>query len=232
MKNLETPLIPSWVHSLDDYQRMFSLTDSDFSRSILDYPASISSFNAQAHERGHTIISADPYYDLTSLDMSKHADHIIQHLATHLHQYADRIQGEGEKTLENIVNAWNHYAQIFVTDYSRGKSQGRYRAAKLPKLPFADFEFDLALCPDLLFRNKKSSTDAVIDELCRVAHEVRVFPLLDGHGEVSSSLGTVMVNLQEANYGVEVREVPYKLQKGSNAMLRIWAKECAVVNDI
>ncbi|WP_423062311.1 hypothetical protein [Candidiatus Paracoxiella cheracis] len=229
---IETPLIPSWVHSLNDYQHMFALTDRDLAQSILDYPAGISSFNAEMYERGYDIISGDPHYDLTPLDMSKHADNIIQHLATHLHEYADRIQGEGEKTLENIVNAWNHYAQIFVTDYSQGKLEGRYRAAKLPALPFADFEFELALCPDLLFRNKEASPEAMVAELCRVAHEVPVFPLLDAHGEVASALGTVMLNLQQSNFGVEVREVPYKLQKGSNAMLRISAKACTITDDV
>ncbi len=34
--------------------------------------------------------------------------------------------------------------------------------------------------------------------------------------------------LQERDYGIEVREVPYKLQKGSNAMLRIWTKKLAL----
>lgn len=226
---LETPLIPSWVHSLDDYQHMFALAEHDLTRSILDYPASISSFNAEMYACGHTVISADSHYNLIPFDMSKHVDNIIQHLATHLHQYADRIQGEGEKTLENIVNAWNHYAQMFVTDYSHGKLEGRYRVAQLPTLPFADFEFELALCSDLLFRSKEMLPERMIAELCRVAHEVRVFPLLDAQGEVSATLGAVMLNLQHANFGVEVREVPYKLQKGSNAMLRIWAKQCVVV---
>ena len=224
----KTPLIPSWVHSLNDYRSMFGLSNKDLDRSILDYPACISSFNAEMHALGHKVVSADPYYNLPPLDMSKHADDIIQRLATQLHHYADRIQGEGEKTLENILNAWNQYAQLFVTDYSQGQLEGRYQAAGLPTLPFEHFQFQLALCPDLLFRGENESPEQVINELCRVAHEVRVFPLLDDEGEVASELGPVMLKFQETNYGVEVREVPYRLQKGSNAMLRIWAKECTV----
>ena len=228
----QTPLIPSWVHNLDDYEHMFNLSDTDKQRTILDYPASISSFNTEMHALGFAVVSADPHYDLSLLDMSKHVDNRIQQLATHLDQYVDRIQGEGEKTLENILNAWNHYAQLFVTDYSQGKVEGRYRVANLPKLPFDNLEFDLALCPDLLFRTEHQFPEKIIAELCRVANEVRVFPLLDEHGDVSATLGAVMRNLQDTNFGVEVREVPYKLQKGSNAMLRIWAKECVVENGL
>lgn len=232
MMKVKTPLILSWVHSLENYKHMFALTDRDLQQSILEYPASISSFNAEMHKRGHDVTSVDPHYDLTPLDMSKHADNIIQNLVTNLHHYVSLIQDKSEKTQDNILSAWNHYAQIFVADYSDGKLEGRYRAGALPKLPFCDFEFELALYSDLLFRSKGTSPGETVAELCRVAHEVRVFPLLNEHGEVSSTLGRVMLNLQQANFGIEIREVPYKLQKGSNAMLRIWAKECIVSNDL
>ena len=225
----KTPLLPSWVHSLDDYRAMFDLTDTDLEHSLLDYPACVSSFNAEMHAVGRKVISADPFYHLSSLEMSKRVDTIIQRLGTQLHRYVDRIQSDDpEKSQENIITAWNHYAQLFLTDYSEGQLDGRYRAASLPTLPFDHFQFQLALCPDLLFRNDTESPEQVINELCRVAHEVRVFPLLDDEGEIADELGPVMLALQQSNYGVEVREVPYRLQKGNNAMLCIWAKECTV----
>ncbi len=225
-----TPLIPSWVHTLDDYRRMFALTDRDLERALLDYPAGISSFNAETHALGKTnVVSADPHYNLSPLDMTKRVDHIIQRLAMQLDQYADRIQERGAKTLENIIYAWNQHAQLFLADYSPGKLENRYQHATLPKLPFKDFQFDLALCSDLIFRTEKTEApEKTIAELCRVAHEVRVFPLLDEHGNVSADIGPVMLLLQQKNFGIEVREVPYQLQKGSNAMLRVFAKECTV----
>lgn len=228
MKKTATPLIPSWVHSLDDYRRMFDLRDEDLQRSILDYPASVSSFNAEMHALGNHVISADEHYDLRPLDMSKHVDQIIQQLAVHLEQYADHIQPEEGQALEDILVAWDHYAKLFTSDYSMGKMQGRYRKALLPHLPFADFQFDIALCPDLLFRDKTAVPEQVLTELCRVAHEVRVFPLLDDQGEMSKEMGPAMLALQNKNYGIEVRAVPYKLLKGSNAMLRVWAKSCSI----
>jgi hypothetical protein len=229
MKNTITPLIPCWVHSLSDYRRMFDLQDQDLKRATLDYPASVSSFNAEMHALGfNQIVSADPQYDLKPLDMSKYVDQIIQQLAAQLNKYTNRIQPEKGKTLEDILNAWNYYAKLFASDYSVGKTQGRYQLAHLPRLPFEDFQFELALCPDLLLRETHASPDQVMIELCRVAHEVRIFPLLDEHGEISSTLGPAMLALQNKNYGIEVREVPYKLLKGNNAMLRVWAKSCVV----
>ena len=66
----------------------------------------------------------------------------------------------------------------------------------------------------------------VIRELARVAKEVRIFPLIDRHGQPSPFLGPVLLGLQEGNYGVEVKEVPYHLQPKGNAMLRVWAQQC------
>ncbi len=225
-----TPLIPSWVHTFDDYRCMFALTDGDLNRSILDYPAGISSFNVEMHQQNHdNVVSSDPHYNLTPIDMTKRVDEIIQKLATQLKQYAHRLRESDELSKENILNAWNQHAQLFLADYSAGQMSGRYRHADLPKLPFGHFEFELALCSDLVFRSEKNkSPEKTIVELCRVAHEVRVFPLLDEHGEVSGALGPTLLTLQQQNYGIEVREVPYRLQKGSNAMLRVFVKECAV----
>lgn len=222
-------LMPNWAHNLDDYRRMFDLQDQDLQRSILDYPANISSFNAQMHALGlNQVVSGDASYDLRPLDMAKHVDYIIQQLALQLERYVDRIHPEKGKTLEDILNAWNHYAQLFLSDYSSGKIDGRYQPVHLPHLPFKDFQFELALCPDLLFRDQNALSEKIIIELCRVAQEVRIFPLLDEPREIATMLGPVMLTLQNKNYGIEIREVPYQLLKGNNAMLRVWATACVV----
>ena len=47
-------------------------------------------------------------------------------------------------------------------------------------------------------------------------------------GGLSDELGPVMLLLQEHDYGVEVREVPFHQQVGGNAMLRVWSQTCDV----
>ena len=70
----------------------------------------------------------------------------------------------------------------FLANYESGKEAGRYIEASLPALPFADGSFDLALCSHLLFLYSEQLGQTlhyqVIQELCRVAGDVRVFPLL------------------------------------------------------
>src|SRR5215469_1021562 len=69
-------------------------------------------------------------------------------------------------------------------DYPAGKAEGRYVDAQLPTLPFADQSFDHALCSHFLFLFLYSAQlgekfhRAAMLEMCRIARESRVFPLL------------------------------------------------------
>ena len=71
-------------------------------------------------------------------------------------------------------------AQEFLTDLTA--HPGRYLAAALPELPFADQSFRLALCSYLLFtwadRLDEAWHLAAVTELARVAAQVRIYPLV------------------------------------------------------
>lgn len=223
--------IPGWVHSLEDYRLMFDLEDHHLSCSILDYPAGISCFNADMQQLGFPgVVSVDMHYDLSAMDMSKHMNFVIQSLANRVDDFTDHLRVNAESEVENLLNTWNVYAQRFMSDYSDGQHAGRYRVGHMLHLPFEDDYFDLALSSDMLFCDTDFNAQAIVDELCRVAKEVRIFPLLNQTGQVATELGPLMLTLQQDNLGVEVKEVPYLLRKKNNAMLRIWSRECAVVS--
>src|SRR5438093_537560 len=78
---------------------------------------------------------------------------------------------------------------MFLADFDDGKDQGRYVNAELPSLSFADASFDLALCSHFLFlysdQLDESLHRASIEELCRVARAVRIFPLVAFGGRPS-----------------------------------------------
>lgn len=99
-------------------------------------------------------------------------------------------------------------------------------------LPFADFTFDMSLCPHYLFtQSVVQEVDfhlKVIRELARVGKEVRIFPLIDNLERLSPLLGPVLLGLQQENYGVEVRDVASSTSPKGNAMLRVWAQLCHV----
>jgi len=220
-----------WVYGLMDYYQMFDLTEKDLTKSILDFPGGISSFNAELFKQGKIIVSGDVSYELPIDDMSWQADNVFAKNKELFEQYAAKGGVECESSLIAIFNQWLLSKQLFLADYPLGVEQNRYRSFTMPALPFSDDEFELVLCSDFLAVTESASgvtSMQLIEELCRVGEEVRLYPLMDSSGEMNSALGPVMVQLQQNNFGVEVREIAFEQQVGGNAMLRIWSKECLV----
>jgi len=93
----------------------------------------------------------------------------------------------------------------------------------LPHLGFREGEFDIALWSHFLFTySERLSVDfhvAAIEEMCRVAAEARVFPLLKSYGGPSPHLGPAVDILRGRGYQAEVRRVPYEFQRGGDEML-------------
>ncbi|MBE9009884.1 SAM-dependent methyltransferase [Pseudanabaenaceae cyanobacterium LEGE 13415] len=205
---------------------MFDLTESDLLKKILDCGGGPASFNAEMTQLGHSVTSCDPIYQFSTEQIQERID-----------QTCDVILAKVEATRENFI--WTHFRspeemaqsrmismQKFLADFDSGLQQKRYVNDELPKLPFADHQFDLALCSHLLFLYSDQLNlefhIASIVEMCRVASEVRIFPLLlNMTGEPSPFIEPVMQTLKEQGYQVNLRQVPYEFQRGGNQMMQV-----------
>ena len=111
----------------------------------------------------------------------------------------------------------------FLEDYPDG--DGRYVTGELPSLPFADKEFNLALCSHFLFLYSEQFSLEFhlqsIRELCRVASEVKIFPLLELGSRKSRHLDKVIAMLDKKEWNWCIKEVRYEFQKGGNEVLHI-----------
>jgi len=96
---------------------------------------------------------------------------------------ADEFVWTTVKSLEELGRVRMAAMESFLADYRLEGEQRRYVTGELPCLPFADRTFDLAVCSHLLFLYSEHLTEdfhvASLEELCRVAGEARVFPLLE-----------------------------------------------------
>ena len=204
---------------------MFALTAADLRGRILDCDAGPASFNAEATEEGHRVVFCDPLYRLSAAEIRTSVEETSIALLSNVRQNKDRFVwaeiGSPETLLKIRLDAMNRFLQAFPV----GAKQGRYREDALPHLDFAADEFGLALCSHLLFLYSDTlSTDfrlAAIREMCRVAGEVRVFPLLGAYGEPSPHLAPVIHQLREFGHGVERRKVPYEFLRGADEMLAV-----------
>lgn len=216
-----------WGRSLDEYIRMFDLTTDELRLKILDCAGGPASFNAEMMRKGYKVICCDPIYQFS-------ADEIAQRIQETYQTVIDGAKATQEYYVWQDIQSPEHLGQIrmaamqqFLEDLPLGIQQERYITAELPILPFDTEQFDLAICSHFLFTySDLLSQDfhlASIQELCRVAGEVRIFPLLNQYSrEISPLLPSVIKELAAQGYNVETKHVPYEFQKGGNKMLRVW----------
>jgi hypothetical protein len=223
-----------WGRSFDEYVAMFALSGDDLQRRILGCGDGPAAFNARHTRQGGRVWSVDPLYRFS-------ADDVRGRIAE---TYAD-VMAQTRKNKHEFV--WTSIASVkelgqvrmaameeFLSDFPRGKEQRRYVEGELPQLPFADKEFDLAVCSHLLFLYSEQLPEdfhiASIRELCRVADEVRVFPLLELGARKSRHIPAVIDNLSESGYSVTIAPVAYEFQRGGNQMM-IAQKKCPSSKD-
>ncbi|MGB0384579.1 MAG: SAM-dependent methyltransferase [Ardenticatenaceae bacterium] len=216
-----------WGRSLDEYVSMFDLTDEHLSQRILGCADGPASFNSEMKQRGHQVISCDPVYHFSAAEIARRIDETYDHIMSQVQKSKqDYVWGVIPSPAE-LGRVRMAAMQTFLADYALGKQEGRYLAESLPHLPFANKQFDLALCSHFLFLYSQQLSLAfhlaAIQEMCRVAKEVRIFPLLDLHCNPSPHRKPTTLALRQAGWHLEIRNVPYEFQRGGNAMMRIWS---------
>jgi hypothetical protein len=214
-----------WGRSFDEYLAMFALTDVDLAGSILGCGDGPASFNAEATCRGLKVISCDPIYKFTKAEIETRIAATYEQVIGQTRQNQDEFVWESITSVEELGRVRMGAMQVFLDDYTNGLVDGRYLAAELPSLPFPDGGFDLALCSHLLFLYSRQLDagfhHSSLLELCRVAKEVRVFPLLALGGTISPHLEGSVEMLRAAGHQVTIQRVRYEFQRGANEMLRI-----------
>jgi len=204
---------------------MFALSDDDLSSRILGCGDGPAGFNAEATRRGAAVISCDPIYQWEAAHIRERIAATYDRIIDETRRNVDEFVWDSIPSVEELGRVRTAAMEEFLADYPGGKAQGRYVAAELPTLPFAESSFDLALSSHLLFLysiqlDELFHRDA-IRELCRIAREVRIFPLLALGGQKSPYVDLTVAELRTAGREVSIEKVPYEFQRGGNQMMRI-----------
>jgi hypothetical protein len=215
-----------WGRSFNEYVRMFDLTKDELTLSILSCGDGPAGFNSEMTKRGNKVISCDPIYQFTTQELQMRIDSSYDDVMAQAYKNKDNFVWDIIKSPEELGRVRMEAMQEFLNDFEDGKQQGRYLAEPLPTLSFSDKKFDLALCSHFLFLYTDQLSlefhRASITEMCRVAKEVRIFPLIDLDLNKSKYVPAVCSELCKAGFTVEIQKVPYEFQKGGNEMLRIY----------
>jgi hypothetical protein len=204
---------------------MFALSEEDLTQKILGCGDGPASFNAEATRRRSTVISCDPIYKWQAADIGARIAVTRDTILEQARQNADAYVWDSIRSVDELDRIRMTAMEAFLIDFTEGKLQGRYVEGELPVLPFGDQSFDLALCSHLLFLYSDQLGEAfhqlATRELCRVAREVRIFPLLALNWKQSPFIDGTMADLRGAGHEVSIEKVPYEFVRGANQMMRI-----------
>ena len=214
-----------WGRSFDEYRRMFALTGDDLDGRILGCADGPAAFNAEMSRRGRRVVSCDPLYAFSAAEIRKRVTATAAMLVASAREAAGRFVWDRIASPEELGRVRMAATETFLADYDAGRREGRYLACSLPALGLADDSFDLALCSHFLLTYSDALSAefhaAAVREMCRVAKEARVFPLLDMRGNRSRHLPALMQDLASAGFEARVEQVDYEFQRGGNEMLRV-----------
>jgi hypothetical protein len=212
-----------WGRSYDEYVAMFSLTETDLNKRLLGCGDGPASFNAELTKRGGKVVSVDPIYQFAAKDIRSRIDATYDEVMAQTRKNRNEFVWRHIKTIEALGSTRMKAMERFLEDYPDG--DGRYVTGELPYLPFADKEFNLALCSHFLFLYSEQFSLEFhlqsIRELCRVAAEVKIFPLLELGSRKSRHLDKVIAMLDKEEWNWCIEEVHYEFQKGGNEVLYI-----------
>lgn len=217
--------IVPWGRNATEYRRMFDLTPLEFNGRILGCGDGPASFNAELTAQGHSVTSVDPVYAFTAAEIRTRIDATYETIISQVKKHPDNYVWREFATPDVLGEARLAAMEKFLADYESGKAAGRYIEGALPTLNFETERFDLALCSHLLFLYTEhldvNFHVAAIQELMRVAREVRIFPLLTLDATPSTHVPAVLAWCKAVGYQATLRHVPYEFQVGGDTMLQI-----------
>lgn len=214
-----------WGRTLEEYRRMFNLSEIDLKTKILGCGDGPASFNAEMTQLGYSVVSIDPIYQFSAQQIKQRVEEIYEPVISQLKQNSNRFVWKNFCNADELGQVRLATMEKFLIDYEAGKATGRYLYQSLPSLELADNQFELCLCSHLLFLySQQLSLDfhiASIFELLRICPEIRIFPLLNLDCQISPYLEPLIQELSSKGMNVELETVDYEFQKGGNQMLKI-----------
>ncbi|MGB5055726.1 MAG: class I SAM-dependent methyltransferase [Nitrospirales bacterium] len=214
-----------WGRTYEEYVSMFGLTEGDLQLRLLGCGDGPAGFNSVLTKQGGKVVSIDPIYAFDAAQIRTRIAETYETVLTQMRKNQQDYVWSLISSVEDLGRVRLSAMAMFLSDFDAGKSADRYVVGELPSLPFENGQFDIALSSHFLFLYSAHLSDEFhlhsLREMLRVAHEVRVFPLLTLEGSPSPHPRLVTTHLSSHGFRVECRRVPYEFQRGGNEMLCI-----------
>ena len=213
-----------WGRNMGEYILMFRLNESDLSRKIAGFGDGPACFNCEMTEKGGSVISFDPIYQFSKTDLEKRIEEVRAIVMQQMSENMDNYVWKNIKNLDELEFTRMSAMRKFLSDYEKGKNEGRYVFHELPnRLIYDDNYFDIGLSSHFLLMYTSLGYDfhiASMTEMLRVCKEIRIFPIVDLDA-VKTDLTEKVIDHFKKDYKVEIVKTEYEFQKGENKLLII-----------
>jgi SAM-dependent methyltransferase len=196
---------------------------------ILDAAAGPSSFAAEAAALGADPVALDPLYGCGLAALEAYVEVDYARMFRELRRREALLSFASFPSLAAAEASRRSAAARFLRDYEEGFVRGRYVGGGLPRLPFPDRSFDLAVCGHLLFlhaaRFDLAWHAAACRELARVsAGEVRIHPVCGLDGRPYGGLEPLRRELAAAGIASRIEPVAHRFFPGADTVLILGAR--------
>lgn len=214
-----------WGRTLDEYRKMFSLSDAELEGHIACFGDGVASFNAECDMQGGHVTSFDPVYrfscDRLELVLEEAKRRLIEKTC---HEGHGNDRSGVERDINELQKRHMTAVEIFMDDFEEGKKQGRYIDYELPyRIPCPDNRFDLGLSSHFLLSSARPGINfhyQALEEMLRICHEVRIFPIVDMHGR-ETDLARKVIRRFAGSHDLWICKTAYHCAGNHNDMLVI-----------
>jgi hypothetical protein len=216
-----------WGRNLEEYIKIFKLTDSDLNSRIISFGDGPASFNSEMTKLDKMVVSLDPIYQFTKAELKQRIDETKETVIEQMRTNQGNFVWKNIKNIDELEQIRMGAMANFVDDFEIGKEQQRYIYHELPtQTKYNSQEFDLGLSSHFLILYSQLGLDfhiQSISEMLRICKEIRIFPILNLNATKSEVLEDIIANFN-SDFIVTIESSDYEFQKNGNEMLVIKRK--------
>jgi hypothetical protein len=216
-----------WGRSLEEYIKIFKLTDSDLNTRIISFGDGPASFNSEMTKLDKMVVSLDPIYQFTKAELKQRIDETKETVIEQTRLNQENFVWKSIKNIDELEQIRMGAMANFIDDFEIGKEQQRYIYHELPtQTKYNSQEFDLGLSSHFLILYSQLGLDfhiQSISEILRICKEIRIFPILNLNATKSEVLEDIIAHFN-SDFIVTIEKSDYEFQKNGNEMLVIKRK--------
>ena len=210
--------------TFEEYRRYFLLEPGDLiGKRVLDVAGGVSSFCAEANQLGIKVTSFDPIYSLPPEKITERSEPDLESVYRAIGRVPTYRWGY-YKNPEYMRELRKRASTIFLSDYKIHPE--RYVAGELPRLSFADGEFDLTLVSYFLFAYQarldyEFHRESILEIMRVTRGEARIYPTVTFEAQPSEYIPMLRSDAALQNFVFAEIKTDFEFLVNSNFFLKV-----------